>query len=208
MGYNEGQFSLPRWVDLSVSRQGMFDDTFKRTPSEGWMFLPLLNYEGGGPQAWFEPLKDHIQEFDFALAQYFGAGVQACYRGDRIFDTQATLAVVKKWVTFYKNYRAILTGDIVHARRADMQSIDVFLHVRPFLEDGPHRGLAFFFNPTSEILKDSIRLPLYYTGLTTTASVTLEGVKSTKKAFALDRDFHVEISVSLKPKSYTWMLIQ
>ncbi len=57
MGYNEGQFSLPRWVDLSVSRQGMFDDTFLRIPTEGWMFLPLLNYEGGGPSAWFEPLK-------------------------------------------------------------------------------------------------------------------------------------------------------
>ena len=34
MGYNEGQFSLPRWIDLSISRQGMFDDTFRRIPTE------------------------------------------------------------------------------------------------------------------------------------------------------------------------------
>ena len=63
-------------MDLSVSRQGMFDDTYKRIPSEGWMFLPLVNYEGGGPGAWFEPLKQHKTEYDFAFAQYFGAGVQ------------------------------------------------------------------------------------------------------------------------------------
>jgi hypothetical protein len=34
MGYNEWQYSLPRWTDLSVSRQGMFDDTFHYIPSQ------------------------------------------------------------------------------------------------------------------------------------------------------------------------------
>lgn len=208
MGYNEGQFSLPRWVDLSVSRQGMFDDTFKRIPSEGWMFLPLLNYEGGGPQAWFEPLKEHIQEYDFALAQYFGAGVQACYRGDRIFDSQATFAIVKKWVNFFKNYRSILSGDVIHVRRADMQSIDVFLHVRPFIQDSPYRGLALFFNPTNDVIKDKLELPLYYTGLTKTAWVILEGDKSTGREFSLDRRYHIEVGVTIKPNSYTWIVIQ
>ena len=43
-------------LDLSVSQQGMFDDTYRRIPSEGWMFLPFTNYEGDGPAAWFEPL--------------------------------------------------------------------------------------------------------------------------------------------------------
>ena len=54
----------------------MFDDTYKRIPSEGWMFLPLVNYGGGGSVARFEPLKQHKTEYDFAFAQYFGAGVQ------------------------------------------------------------------------------------------------------------------------------------
>ena len=31
------------------------------------------------------------------------------------------LQVVLKWVTFYKQYRDILTSDIVHVRRPDMQ---------------------------------------------------------------------------------------
>ena len=60
MGYNENQFSLPRWTDLSVSRQGLFEDTFRYIPSVGWMFLPLTVYHGGGDAAAFEPLDQHL----------------------------------------------------------------------------------------------------------------------------------------------------
>ena len=104
MGYSEDQFSLPRWVDLSISRQGLFDDTMNRIPSEGWMFLPLRDYHSGGEAAAFQPLKDHEKEYDFALAQYFGAGIIACYRGDQIFDNEETKAIVKKWVQLFKVY--------------------------------------------------------------------------------------------------------
>ncbi|KAH8076349.1 hypothetical protein JL721_346 [Aureococcus anophagefferens] len=51
MGYDENQYSLPRWEDLSVSRQSMFDDTYARTPTQGWMFVPLNEYHGGGESA-------------------------------------------------------------------------------------------------------------------------------------------------------------
>ena len=209
MGYNEGQFSLPRWTDLSISRQGMFDDTFRKIPTEGWMFLPLLNYEGGGPAAWFEPLKDHLIEFDFALAQYFGAGVQACYRGDRIFDTLETKAIVKYWVDFYKMYRNVLSGDLIHIRRADMQSIDGFLHVYPFLElSEVVRGLAFFFNPTNELIEDQVNVPLYYTGLNATVKVIREGNVDTAKDYELRRDYSIDLDLIIGAKSYTWILFQ
>ncbi len=48
-------------------------------------------------------------------------GVSACYRGYRVYDSDETKALVKKWVDFYKKYRDILTSDIVHVRRPDMQ---------------------------------------------------------------------------------------
>ena len=38
-----------------------------------------------------------------------------------MYDTPETKAVVKKWVDFFKKYRDILTSDIIHVRRADMQ---------------------------------------------------------------------------------------
>lgn len=207
MGYNEGQFSLPRWVDLSVSRQGMFDDTFQRIPSEGWMFLPLVNYEGGGPAAWFEPLSQHLTEFDFALAQYFGAGVQACYRGDRIFDGQETKAIVKKWIAFYKKYRHILNGDLIHVRRADMQSLDIYMHVQP-LHSGPVKGLVMIFNPTDELINEEIELPLYYTGLETKARLLIEGDPTQSQLRYLNRAYDISLEVILKGKSYIWLVIE
>ena len=39
MGYNENQYSLPRWEDLTVSRAGMYDDTFSSPVTQGWMFV-------------------------------------------------------------------------------------------------------------------------------------------------------------------------
>ena len=40
---------------------------------------------------------------------------------------------------------------MIHVRRADVQSIDAYLHVRPKKDGGQHRGLAMIFNPTSEV---------------------------------------------------------
>ena len=121
MGYDENQYSLPRWQDLSVSRQGMYDDLYHYIPTVGWMFLPLTQYHGGGNAATFEPLSDHLTEYEWGLAQYFGAGVAACYRGWRLYDSERTREVVVRWVSFFKKYRQILTSDVVHVQRPDMQ---------------------------------------------------------------------------------------
>jgi hypothetical protein len=92
----------------------MFDDTYIRIPTMGWMFVPLVVYHGGGDAAMFEPLATHQTEYEWALAQYLGAGVAACYRGYRLYDTNETKAIVTKWVSFYKKYRSILIRDIIH----------------------------------------------------------------------------------------------
>ena len=39
----------------------------------------------------------------------------------RLFDSDKVQSLVTKWVGFYKTYREILTSDIVHVRRPDMQ---------------------------------------------------------------------------------------
>ena len=43
----------------------------------------LCMYKIGGAEAMFEPLSDNYDEYEWGLAQYFGYGVQACYRGFR-----------------------------------------------------------------------------------------------------------------------------
>ncbi len=203
LGYNENQFSLPRWQDLSVSRQGVFDATFRLIPSAGWMFVPLEQYHAGGTAAMFEPLSDNIKEYEWALAQYLGAGVAACYRGYRPYDSDATKHIVKKWISFYKKYRNILTSDIIHVKRADMQSIDCYMHVNSELTN---KALAMVFNPTDQNINFNLTLPLYYTGLIDTARISHEGGISV--SVDLDRQNSVDILVSLPPLGITWYVIQ
>jgi hypothetical protein len=56
--------------------------------------------------------------------------------------------------------------------------------------------LAFFFNPTGESLQQSIEVPLYYTGLTSTATAIFEDDPATQETFTLRRDYAIEISIS------------
>lgn len=203
MGYNENQFSLPRKMDLSVSRQFMHDALYQKIPTQGWMLVPLVDYHSGGKAAAFEPLADHIDDYNWALAQYFGAGVACAYRGYRLYDTNETKAIVEKWVTFYKTYRDILISDVIHLRRADMQSIDSFMHVNPSIDN---HALAMMFNPTNHTVSQWLNLPLYYTGLTGNARIKQE--EAVFISYELKRDYSVDIMVKLPAGGITWFLIK
>ena len=203
MGYREVNWSLPRARQVILARQNVFDGTWQKTPSMGWMFVPLVQYQGGGGEATIEPLAEHLDIYEAHLAQNFLAGVQACYRGMRLYDTEATKAVVKKWVDFYKSNRAILDSDIVHVRRPDGRDLDGFLHVNPGLKV---KGLAAVFNPTDREIARDWTLPLYYTGLTTRAKIREKAGPA--RDFTLDRFFRVTIPVRLAPRSLTWFFIE
>lgn len=203
MGYREVNWSLPRDRQVVLARQNIFDGTWQKTPSMGWMFVPLVEYQGGGAEATIEPLAEHLDAYEAHLAQNFLAGVQACYRGTRLYDTEATRSVVKKWVSLYKAHRAILDSDIVHIRRPDGRGLDGFLHVNPRLAT---RGLAAVFNPTDRTISEDWILPLYYTGLEATARVREKG--GAARAYRLDRDFRITVPVSLPAHSLTWFTIE
>jgi hypothetical protein len=203
MGYNENQYSLPRWQDISVSRQTMYDNTYHFIPTQGWMFVPLVQYHGGGSAATFEPLTENIQDYEWALAQYFGYGVAPCYRGYRLYDSNETMAVVQKWVKFYKLYREILISDIVHIRRPDMQGIDAILHVNPTLV---HRGLAMVFNPTLVAVNETLMIPLYYTGIKKTAKISQEG--GAPITYEVNQNYDVQVEIVLPPRNITWFVVE
>ena len=203
MGYRETNFSLPRWQQITIARQNIYDATYEKTPSMGWMFVPLVEYHGGGEAAIFEPLKDHLVEYGWHLAQNFGSGVQACYRGPRLFDAPETREVVKKWTDFYHKYRPILDSDIIHVRRADGRSVDCMLHANPALRE---KGLAMVFNPTDERVETTLRLPLYYTGLTDAALVREQ--EGDAISYELDREYGVDVPVSLEARGITWFVVE
>ncbi len=172
MGYRETNWSLPRDRQLLLARQNLYDGTWQKTPSMGWMFVPLVEYHGGGEAATLEPLAEHLDAYEAHLAQNLGWGVQACYRGPRLYDSEPTRSAVARWVAFFKEHRAILESDIIHLRRADGRDLDGILHVNPAL---PTRGLMMVFNPLDELVERTWRVPLYYTGLQTEALVREEG---------------------------------
>ena len=202
MGYREVNWSLPRERQVLLGRQNIFDGTWWKTPSMGWMFVPLTEYHGGGAAATLEPLCEHLDAYGAHLSQNFGAGVQACYRGPRLYDTEETKALVKKWVDFYKEHRAILDSDIIHVRRPDGRDIDCLLHVNPQLKT---RGLAMVHNPLDRRIERNLRLPLYYTGLADTASIRERDGKAAE--YRLDRRDNVTIPLQMAPRSTTWFLV-
>jgi hypothetical protein len=202
MGYRETDWSLPREQQEIIERQNIFDGTWEKAPSMGWMFVPLTEYHGGGAAATIEPLHAHLDHYETRLANLFGGGVQACYRGPRLFDTEETKSVVKKWVDFYRAHRAILDSDLIHLRRADGRDWDGWLHVNPAL---PERGLAMFYNPLNEAIQRRLHLPLYYTGLTDHALLRRED-GSTQK-IQLARDYTAEVTVTIPARGRTWLVI-
>ena len=134
--------------------------------------------------------------------QYYGAGVQACYRGPRLYDTDATKQTVVNVINWYKKYRDILNSDIIHLRRADGRDWDGILHVNPQLKT---KGLLMLYNPLKEKITRIIKVPLYYTGATTIVSVSEQGGKKIEKK--LDRKYEIELAVTIEPESYTWFVI-
>ena len=203
MGYRESNWSLPREQQEIIERQNIFDGTWEKTPSMGWMFVPLTEYQGGGAAATIEPLKEHLPHYETRLANLFGAGVQACYRGPRLYDSDDTRALVKHWVGFYRQHRSILDSDIIHLRRADGRDWDGWLHVNPHLSE---RGLAFLYNPLSIPAERRIRLPLYYTGLEDRALLRFEEGQS--KTIPLARDYSAMIGVKIPAHGRTWISIE
>ncbi len=203
MGYRETDWSLPRAQQIIIERQNIYDGTWKKTPSMGWMFVPLTQYHGGGAAATIEPLHEHLYDYKTHLIQNFGSGVQAAYRGPRLYDTPETEAMVKGVVQWYKRYRKILNSDIIHLRRADGRDWDGIMHVNPKLRE---RGFVMVYNPLDKPITRRIKLPLYYTGLTTIAKIKVEESKS--KIYKLDRDYSVEVTVKIPAGGNTWLVVE
>lgn len=203
IGYREVNFSLPRENQKILNRQNIYDGLWEKTPSMSWGFVPLTKYQGGGTEAVLEPLSEHLSDYEQLMMQYYGAGVQACYRGPRLYDTESTKQTVSRVITWYKKYRDILNSDIIHLRRADGRDWDGWMHVNPQLKT---KALIMLFNPLKESITRTIRIPLYYTGNTTV--VAIREKENAVKNYTLNRNYEIELNVTIKPGSYTWYTVE
>lgn len=219
MGYREVNWSLPRAHQLIHTRQNIYDGTWRKTPSMGWMFVPLTQYHGGGAAATIEPLDQHLEHYRGMLLGNLGMGVQACYRGPRLYDTQRTRDMLMAQVAWFKKYRDILESDMVHGRRANGRDLDWMLHVNPQLNE---KGMLVVYNPQQTEMRETIKVNLYYTGLTDVAMVSTAANSSfadgaddettTQEApavpYRLARDYAIELEVVVPPGGMRWFVIR
>ena len=212
IGYRETNWSLPRAQQHVHARQHFFDGTFDKTPSMGWGFVPLVEYQGGGVAATVEPLKDHLDDYRGLLLDHWGFGVQPCVRGPRLYDSPETKAMVQEAVAWFKANRELLEGDVIHLRRADGRRLDAVLHVRP------KRGMLVVYNPTDAMLRETLDVPLYYTGLDSKARAVAGGFVSarnlpdastnppaTAQRVKLDDFRHAKVEVAVPPHGMAWV---
>jgi hypothetical protein len=203
IGYREVNFSLPREDQKILNRQNIYDGLWEKIPSMSWGFVPLTKYQGGGAEAVLEPLSEHLKDYEQLMMQYYGAGVQACYRGPRLYDAESTKQTVINVVSWYKKYRSILNSDIIHLRRADGRDWDGIMHVNP---QGKIKALIMLYNPLKEKITRTIKVPLYYSGLKTVAAVREKN--GTSKIYSLNRNYEVELPVIIQAEGYTWFVIE
>lgn len=203
IGYREVNWSLPRDRQIMHTRQLNYDCTWDRPVTALWSFVPLTQYHGGGVAATIEPLREHLNEYSTLMFQNYSAGVQACYRGRRLYDSPATREAVARVVAWYKAHRRILNSDIIHLRRPDGVDWDGLMHVDPW---GEERALAVFFNPTDRAMERTVRLPLYYTGLRRTARIGFG--EQRPRRYRIDADCTVRLTVRIPARGYTWCIVK
>jgi hypothetical protein len=203
IGYREVNFSLTREQQKILNRQNIYDGTWEKTPTMSWGFVPLTKYQGGDSRSVLEPLSKHLPDYKQLMIQYYGSGVQACYRGPRLYDTDSTKQLVNQTISWYKKYRDILNSDIIHLRRADGRDWDGILHVNPNLK---HKGFVLLYNPTKEKINRTINVSLYYSGLTKEAIVKEKDINP--KTYQLSRNYEIELNFSIEAESYTWFVIE
>lgn len=203
MGYREVNWSLPREQQIIHTRQNIFDGTWQKLPSMGWMFVPLTEYQGGGAAATIEPLSEHLSHYSAMLESNLALGVQACYRGPRLYDTEITRAEVKSKVEWFKAHRDILESDLIHGRRADARDLDWMLHVNPHLKS---KGLLAVFNPLDHPVSRTLRVNLYYTGLQNSTLVRERDSRGHR--LKLGRDHSIELPVTVSAQSMNWFVFE
>ena len=203
MGYRETNWSLPREQQHVHARQNLFDGTWEKTPTMGWMFVPLVEYQGGGAAATIEPLREHIDDYRQHLMNNFGYGAQACYRGPRLYDTPETKRAVVEAVNWFKAHRDILESDVIHLRRADGRRLDSVLHVNPSLET---KAMLVVYNPTRAALTEQLEVPLYYSGLKERANLYESGTRAS--TLELSPEGKAKIKVTVPPGSCAWYTVR
>ena len=195
MGYREATDNIDIVLQTLIYRQYIFDATFHKTAQMGWCNLNTEVLRGG--------MEANLDKYERSFFTLLSSGAQVWMRGRRLYDGPNSQAMLQKWMTWYRKYRSIIQGDIIHLRRPDGRGLDYYLHVNPA---GREKGMLLVFNPLDREVRETLDIPLYYTGLTEAAQIReQEGVA---KTYRLDREYKVKLPVTMPANGYTWVGIE
>lgn len=203
MGYREAASNLTPAQQMLLGRQYVYDGTWIKQPTMGWMTLQLVGFYSNDPRIGLEPLCENIVRYENQLVQYLASGCQMTIRGRRLYDTPETKAMVSQWIDWFIKYRDILTSDIIHVSRPTGRDIDCIMHVNPKLKE---KGIVVFFNPTQNDITKEVRLPLYYTGLK--GSAMFREQEGQAKRHSLDAAGNMLVNVTVPAESFNWYVIE
>lgn len=203
MGYREASANLTPQQQQLLARQYIYDGTWHKLPTMGWMTLQLVGFYTNDPRVGLEPLCENLDRYESQLVQFLSSGAQLTIRGKRLYDTPQTKQMVSKWINWYKQYREILNSEIIHVSRPTGRDLDCIMHVNPFIND---KGMVVVFNPTNRTIKKELRLPLYYAGLKNKAQVT--GADAKTVSYTLNDKQEMLLPVEVKPGGTTWFVIK
>lgn len=195
MGYREAVDFIDITLQTLLYRQYIFDGTFHKTASMGWVNLNTEFLRGG-------PEKD-LERYELFYFTLLSSGANVGVRGFSLYDGPKSKAMLQKWTNWFKKYRKIVSGDIIHLRRPDGRDIDYYMHVAP---DNKEKGMLLVFNPLPREVTRKIKVPLYYTGLSSTAAIREQEGRSTKKT--LNRDYSVDLEVTIPANGHSWFVIE
>ncbi|BCU78050.1 LamG domain-containing protein [Luteolibacter sp. LG18] len=195
MGYREATDNIDIALQTVIYRQYIFDATWQKTAQMGWVNLNTGVLPGG--------MEKSLDKYERTFFVMLSSGAQVWVRGHRLYDGPQSRAMLLKWMAWYQRHREVILGDIIHLRRPDGRDLDYTLHVNP---GGKEKGMLIVFNPLDQPVKKEISVPLYYTGLSDTASIRHEDGDA--RTVPLDRDCNLKVTVELPPNGYTWHVIE
>ncbi|MCX6877938.1 MAG: hypothetical protein NTW21_29605 [Verrucomicrobia bacterium] len=155
------------------------------------------------PETWTHLAKKSLDRYERQFFSLLSSGAQVGLTGPRLYDGPNSQAMLKKWMTWYRRYRAIIQGDIIHLRRPDGRGPDYYLHVNP---SNKEKGMLLVFNPLNEAAKKELTVPLYYTGLTDTARIREQ--EGQPQTYQFDREFNVRVPLTIPANGYSWFSIE
>lgn len=203
MGYREASANLTPDQQMLLGRQYIYDGTWHKLPTMGWISLQLVGFYSNDPKIGLEPLAQNLDRYEGQLKQFLASGSQLTIRGNRLYDTPETKAMVAKNINWFKKHREILTSEIIHVNRPNGRDLDCMLHVNPFIKE---KGMVVFFNPTNRKITKAMKLPLYYTGIKGKAKFTGEDGQVVIKP--LDDKSAIELTVEIQPGGTVWYAIE